>query len=87
MLRNLKNNGYTEEELVTVYKMMVRPVADYGCVADHSSITDKQDEAIDRLQNNALKCIIGPGLGRKMRKLAGIPTLRFTGKCAKKRFL
>ena len=57
MLRNLKTSGFTTEELLTVYKTMVRPVADYGAVVYHSSLTDEQDEALDNLQNAALKCV------------------------------
>lgn len=75
-LRNLKNSGFSTEELVTVYKTMIRPVADYACVVYHSSLTDEQDEALDRLQNHALKCIFGPLSGRKLRELAGVMTLR-----------
>ena len=92
MLRNLKKSGFTSDELVTIYKTMVRPVANYGAVEYHSTITDRQDEHLDGLQNNALKCIFGPGLsGRKMREMAGIETLRkrrenicdkFAAKCA-----
>ena len=76
-LRNLKGNGFNQEELVTVYKTMIRPVAEYGCVAYHSSLTDDQDERLERLQNHALLCIFGPGTSaRKMREAAGIETLR-----------
>ena len=76
-LRNLKNSGFSNEELVTVYKTIIRPVADYACAVYHSLLTDEQDEALDRLQNHALKCIFGPDLsGRKLRELAGITTLR-----------
>ena len=56
-LRNLKNSGFTQEELVTVYTTMIRPIADYRCVVYHSSLTDEQDEILDGLQNHALKCI------------------------------
>ena len=43
----------------------------------HSSLTDEQDELLDRQQNQALKCIYGPGIsGRRMREMAGITTLR-----------
>ena len=67
-LRNLKRNGFTEEELVKVYKTIIRPVADYGRVVYHLSLTDEQDELVDRLQNQALRCIYGPGIsGRRMR--------------------
>ena len=76
-LRNLKNSGFTQEELVTVYKTMLRPVAEYGCVVYHSSLTDEQDERLERLQNHALLCIFGPGISaRKMREAAGLETLR-----------
>ena len=56
---------------------MIRPMAEYGCVAFHSSYSDEQDETIERLQDHTLKCIFEPGISaRKMRELAGIPTLR-----------
>ena len=75
-LRNLKKSGFTEEELVTVYTTIIRPVADYCCVVYHSSLTDEQSEQLERLQSHALKCIYGPGLSaRKMREMADITTL------------
>ena len=71
-LRNLKKNGFTSEELVQVNKTMIRPVAEYGCVAYHPSLTDEQDELIERLQNHTLKCIYGSGMSaRKMRGWLG----------------
>ena len=77
ILRNLKRSGFTSEELVKVYKSMLRPVAEYGSVVYHSTLTDEQDERIDRLQNQALRCIYGPRIsGRKMRDMAGVETLR-----------
>ena len=43
----------------------------------HSMLTDPQDEAIERLQSLALKCIFGPRIfARKMRQMAGLQTLR-----------
>ena len=76
-LRNLKQNGFNKEELVHVYKTMLRPVVEYGCVVYHSSLTDDQNERLERLQDHALKCIYGPELSaRKLRGLAGIGTLR-----------
>ena len=77
MLRNLKRNGFDMDELVQVYKTMLRPVVDYGSVVYHSSLSDKQDELFERLQSHALKCIFGAGMSaRKMSSLAGILTLR-----------
>ena len=56
---------------------MIRPVVDYACVVYHSSLTDEQDELLDRLQNQAVKCIYGFGLsGRRMREMSGLTTLR-----------
>ena len=46
-LWNLKRNGFTEEELVTVYKSSIRPVVDYLDVVYHSMLTDDLDEELD----------------------------------------
>ena len=91
-LRNLKKNGFNAEELVRVYTTVIRPVVEYGCPVFHSSLTDGQDERLERLQDHALKCIFGPELSaRKLRGLAGLTTLRerredlvhkFAHKCA-----
>ena len=76
-MRNLKANGFNNEELVHVYKTMIRPVAEYGCVVYHSSLTDDQDERLERLQDHALKCIFGSDLSaRRLRGLAELTTLR-----------
>ena len=77
MLRNLKKSGFTTDELVTVYKTMIRTVADYGAVVYHSSLSDVQDKTLDNLQNVALRCIYGQGMsGRAMREMARLDTLR-----------
>ena len=76
-LYNLRRNGFTEEELVRVYKTSIRPVADYLDVVYHSLLSDDLDEELDRLQNQALKIIFGSELsGRRLRALAGVTTLR-----------
>ena len=62
---------------MAVYKTVIRPVADYCSVVYHSALTDEQDEVIERLQSQALRCIYGPGISAgKMRERAGITTLR-----------
>ena len=91
-LRHLKHNGFNNEELVAVYTAIVRPVADYMMEVYHSMLSDAQDEALERLQTHALRCIFGPRIsGRKLRELAGVSTLRqrriehcdrFAKKCA-----
>ena len=92
-MRNLKANGFNEEELVQVYKTVIQLVAEYGCVVFHSSLTDNQDERLERLQDHALKCIYGTDLSaRRLRGKSGLDTLRsrreeinrkFAVKCAK----
>ena len=68
---------FTDEELVTVYKACVRPVAGYCDVVYHSLLTDDLDEALERMQDRALRCIFGTGIsGRRMRTMAGVSTLR-----------
>ena len=75
MLLNLKHYGFDQDELLQVYKTMMRPVADYAAAVYH-----KQDKIIDRCQNHGLglKCILGVRilLARKMRQIMGLPTLR-----------
>ena len=40
-LRNLKRNGFNSDELIQVYKTMLRPIAEYACMVFHSSYTDE----------------------------------------------
>ena len=76
-LRHLKHNGFTQEDLIKVYTAVIRPVAEYMLEVFHSMMTDSQDEAFERLQSHALKCVFGPGIsGRRMREMANVPTLR-----------
>ena len=76
-LRNLKKNGFNSQELTQLYKTVTRPVAEYGCVVFHSSLTDEQDERLERLQDHALKTIYGTELSaRRPRGIAEIATLR-----------
>ena len=76
-LYNLKKHGFSEQELVTVYKSMILPVADYCDVIYHLLLTDEMDEELDRAQNHALRCIFGHKIGgRRLRQLAGVETLR-----------
>ena len=77
ILVHLQNNGFKEEELLEVYKMNIRPVADYLAEVYHSSLSDRQDEEVERLQSHALRCIYGPRLSaRKLKERAGVTSLR-----------
>ena len=50
-----KEDGFSEENLITVYKSHIRPVAEYASVAWDSSsmITAEQSEVIERQQTQA----------------------------------
>ena len=77
ILRNLQNSGFTEQELIQVYKTILRPVLDYAAVIYHPSLTEEQDLELERLQNQALKCVCGPQpSAREMRERAQLPTVR-----------
>ena len=92
-LYNLKKNGFTDEELVRVYKTAIRPVADYLDVVYDSLLPDDLEEELDRLQNHALRIIFGAKIGgKRLREMAGVTTLRarriehcdnFAAKCLK----
>ena len=92
LLIHMKQNHFTEAELVKAYTVIVRPVAEYCSVVFHSMMTAQQDEQIERLQSTALRYIYGYGLSySKMREMSGLATLRsrrieacdkFAAKCA-----
>ena len=58
-LRHLKKNGFTNENLVLVYKSMIRPLVEYCSCVYHSLITLSDSLELDRLQMQALKTIFG----------------------------
>ena len=77
VLRHLGKAGFTVEELARVYVTVIRPVLDYCAVVYHPMLTDEQDQAIERLQAQALKCIYGyKDSYAMMREKAGITTHR-----------
>ena len=77
ILIHLKNAGFNREELVRVYKVVLRPVHDYLCTVYHSMMTDAQDEEVERLQAHALKYIFGWKQSYvQLRALADVETLR-----------
>ena len=61
ILNHLKHSGFNKEELARVYRVIVRPVADYMAVVYHSMLSDREDEIIERLQSQAFKNYIRKG--------------------------
>ena len=47
VLRHLKHSGFTEKELATVYKTVIRPVLDFCAVVYHPMLTDEQDQQVE----------------------------------------
>ena len=73
----MKKAGFNEEELAKVYRTCLLPVLDYCQTVYHSLLTDEQDQMVEGLQASALRCIYGYQTPySKMRKLAGVTTLR-----------
>ena len=71
VLWHLGRAGFSEEELATVYRTVLRPILDYCAMVHHPMITDEQDQKIQRMQ------VYGFGIPyAKMREMAGITTHR-----------
>ena len=77
VLRHLKLAGFTEPELAVVYRTVIRPILDYCAVVYHPMLNDDQDQQIERMQAQALKCIYGfKDSYATMRDKAGVTTHR-----------
>ena len=76
-LRHLHHNGFSEQELLRVYKTTILPCHDYCSNVYHSSLTLSQSIVLERLQAKALKAIYGyePSYRELMAK-ADLTTLR-----------
>ena len=92
-LNSLRQNGFSEEELVKIYCVYVRPLAEYASVVWGTMITGEQAEKLEKQQTQSLKNIYGLGISaRKMRSRARVPLLKerreealnkFANKCQK----
>ena len=58
-LRHLKKIKFEEKTLVRVYCSLIRPVLEYCSNAFHTSLTQEQSDAMERLQRQSLKVIYG----------------------------
>ena len=76
-LRHLYHRGFSQEDLVKVYKSTILPCYDYCSAVYHSSLTLSQTIVLERLQGKALKAIFGfePSY-RELVEKAGLTTLR-----------
>ena len=76
-LRHLHHRGFTQDELLRVYKSTILPCHDYCSNVFHSSLTLSQTVVLERLQAKALKAIYGyePSY-RELVEKSGLTTLR-----------
>ena len=58
-LSHLAHHGFSEDDLLNVYKASIRPIHDYCSCVYSSSLTLTQSNALERLQAKALKNIYG----------------------------
>ena len=59
LIRKLKQFGLQKEELITAWRSIVRPVAEYAVPLWHSSLTENDSNKIESLQKKALGIILG----------------------------
>ena len=76
-LRHLHHRGFSQEDLLKVYKSTILPCHDYCSSVFHSSLTLSQTVVLERLQSKALKAIYGyePSY-RELVEKSGLTTLR-----------
>ena len=75
-LRDLKQKGMSERELVQVYTSLIRPLAEYAGAFWHSQLSAEQSAWLEAQQTCALRNIYGAGISaQKMRARAGINLL------------
>ena len=77
ILYHLKHCGFSESDLVKVYRSVLLPIHDYCSCVYSSSLTLSQASALERLQAQALKAIFGYDRSyRSLLELTGLQTLQ-----------
>ena len=59
MITKLKYVGICQEDLVNMYVLFIRSVAEYCSVSFHSSLTQEQSRKLEGIQRTCLKVILG----------------------------
>ena len=59
ILSKLKFVGIKREDLLDIYKLFIRSLAEYCSVVFHSSLTQRQAKKIELIQSTCLKIILG----------------------------
>ena len=76
-LRHLRKSGFSEPELLTVYKTYLRPTLEYSAPIYHSMITAEQEHQLEKQQYFALKNIYGFVYSHnELLQMSGLETLK-----------
>merc|ERR1712081_17088 len=59
MLTKLKYVGTKTEDLIDIYILYIRSLVEYCSVAFHSSLTQEQEQKLERIQKTCLRVILG----------------------------
>ena len=59
MITKLKYVGVKMEDLIDIYVLYIRSIAEYCSVAFHASLTGEQSDMLERIQKTCLKVILG----------------------------
>ena len=78
MLTKLKYAGVSTKDLIETYALFIRSRAEYVSIAFHSSLTKKQEKAIERIQSTCLNVILGDNYNNydDALKRSGLKTLK-----------
>ena len=73
ILSKLKAFGFNEEELITAWKVVIRPVTEYASPLWHSGLMEKEKQKLESLQKKALGIILGTTYieNRRLYKVSG----------------
>ena len=59
IIRKLKEAGFTQNELICIYKGYIRPVLEYAAPLWHAALTQAQVNQVERIQKRICKIILG----------------------------
>ena len=59
MITKLKYVGISYEDLIEIFILFIRSVAEYCAVAFHSSLTIQESDKLEKIQKTSLKVILG----------------------------
>ena len=59
MITKLKYAGVSTEDLIEIYILFIRSIAEYCSVAFHSSLTIENSDKLEQIQKICLKVILG----------------------------